>query len=242
MKKFNKVFKNRQILTSDEMNDIVDIINDIIGQFNESNSDDKYFKLLSSQETIETNTTSTVNIRIVGLDNSIDIRKVKIYWDRDGFNQILNDYAVTSINVSISGTTTFRATLDVEEANSLITKTLTIYAVSPTYIGSGESLENVVNSNGEISSKTKRFNFKNRVSGQVRCHIDVGENLYFFVPKGIEFDVSEVYLDSIVFPLVALSPMKINGIDYQVYMSSGGDYEDIKVGFTEKMEIVLDIF
>ena len=41
MKKYNKVFKNRQILTSEEMNDIVDVINDIIGQFNESNADDR---------------------------------------------------------------------------------------------------------------------------------------------------------------------------------------------------------
>ena len=43
MKKYNKVFKNRQILTSEEMNDIVDVINDIIGQVNETNADDKYF-------------------------------------------------------------------------------------------------------------------------------------------------------------------------------------------------------
>ena len=39
MKKYNKIFKNRQILTSEEMNDIVDVINDIISQFNMSNSD-----------------------------------------------------------------------------------------------------------------------------------------------------------------------------------------------------------
>lgn len=239
MKKYNKVFKNRQILTSEEMNDIIDVINDIIGQFNESNSDDKYFRLWSSQETIETNTTTNVTIGVKELDDSGDIRNVKIYWDRDSFEEALNDYAVTSINVALSGTTTFRATLAVAEANNLITKTLTVFAVSPTYIGSGENPEEVINDSGEATSRAQRFNFKERVSGQVNLNIYKGENLYFFVPSGIEFDIEEVYLDSIVFPLVAVSPRQINGIDYQVYMSAGNGLSGN--GFIEDMDITLEI-
>lgn len=239
MKKYNKVFKNRQILTSEEMNDIIDVINDIIGQFNESNSDDKYFRLWSSQETIETNTTTNVTIGVKELDDSGDIRNVKIYWDRDSFEQALNDYAVTSVNVALSGTTTFRATLAVAEANNLITKTLTVFAVSPTYIGSGENPEEVINGNGEATSRAQRFNFKERVSGQVNINIYKGENLYFFVPSGIDFDIEEVYLDSIVFPLVAVSPRQINGIDYQVYMSAGSGLSGN--GFIEDMDITLEI-
>ena len=241
MKKYNKVFKNRQILTSEEMNDIIDVINDIIGQFNESNSDDKYFRLWSSQETIETNTTTNVTVGVKELDDSGDIRNIKIYWDRDGFEQALNEYAITSINVALSGTTTFRATLAVAEANNLITKTLTIFAVSPTYIGSGEKPEDVINLSGESTSRAQRFNFRDRVSGQIKVNIYKGENLYFFVPSGVAFDIEEIYLDSIVFPLVALTPIMINGIDYQVYMSAGGEYEDTTVGFSSDMDITLEI-
>jgi hypothetical protein len=101
MKKYNKVFKNRQILTSEEMNDIIDVINDMIGQFNEVNSEDRYFKLYASQETIETNVTTNVVVSIKELEGAGDIRNIKIYWDRDGFDQALNDYAETSITVSI---------------------------------------------------------------------------------------------------------------------------------------------
>ena len=239
MKKYNKVFKNRQILTSEEMNDIIDVINDMIGQFNEVNSEDRYFKLYSNQETIETNVTTNVTVSVKELDGAGDIRSVKIYWDRDGFEQALNDYAETSVTVSISGTTTFRATLAVPEVNNLVTKTLVINAVSPTYIGSGEVQEDVVQANGQITSRAQKFNFLNEVSGEINVNIYKGEDLYFFVPSGVKFDTEEIYLDSIVFPVVALTPRIINGIDYRVFKSSGGDGSGMK--FAEDMDITLAI-
>lgn len=244
MKKYNKIFKNRQILTSEEMNDIVDVINDIIGQVNETNADNKYFSLWSSQEVIKANQTTSVTIGVKALEGSGDIRNIKIYWDRDGFNQALNEYAITSINVSLDATTTFKATLAVAEANNLITKTLTIFAVSPTYIGSGRTETDVVMESGELTSRAQSFNFRDRVEGKVQVNIYKGENLYFFVPSGIKFDIDEIYLDSIVFPLVALDARQINGIDYKVYKSSGGDFEDTLniSGFAEDMDIELEIF
>jgi hypothetical protein len=241
MKKYNKVFKNRQILTSEEMNDIIDVINDIIGQFNEANSDDKYFKLYASQETIETNVSTNVVIGVKELEGAGDIRSVKIYWDRDGFEQALNDYAETSVTVTISGTTTFRATLAVAEVNNLVTKSLVINAVSPTYIGSGETQEDVVMANGQVTSRAQKFNYLDKVTGEVHVNIYKGEDLYFFVPSGVNFDIDEIYLDSIVFPVVALTPRIINGIDYRVFRSAGGECEDTKNGFAEDMDITLTI-
>lgn len=241
MKKYNKVFKNRQILTSEEMNDIVDVINDIIGQFNESNADDRYFKLYSSQETIETNVTTNVTVGIKELDGVGDIRDIKIYWDRDGFDQPLNGYAETNVTVSISSTTIFRASLAVAEANNLITKSLVVNAVSPTYIGSGENSEDVVTANGQVTSRARKFNFLNEVTGEFKLNIYKGEDLYFFVPSGVGFDTDEIYLDSIVFPVVALTPRVINGIDYRIFKSSGGECSDNINKFTEDMDIILSI-
>ena len=241
MKKYNKVFKNRQILTSEEMNDIIDVINDMIGQFNEVNSEDRYFKLYASQETIETNVTTNVVVSIKELEGAGDIRNIKIYWDRDGFDQALNDYAETSITVSISGTTTFRATLAVPEVNNLVTRSLVINAVSPTYIGSGETQEDVVMANGQVTSRAQKFNFLSEVSGEIKVNIYSGNDLYFFVPSGVDFDTEEIYLDSIKFPLVALTPRIINGIDYRVFKSSGGESEETKNGFAMDMDITLTI-
>ena len=240
MKKYNKVFKNRQILTSEEMNDIIDVINDMIGQFNEVNSEDRYFKLYASQETIETNVTTNVTVSIKELEGAGDIRNIKIYWDRDGFEQALNDYSETSINVSISGTTTFRATLAVPEVNNLVTKSLVINAVSPTYIGSGEKQEDVVDGS-EVQSRAQKFNFLNKVSGEINVDIYPNNDLYFFVPSGVDFDTEEIYLDSIKFPVIALTPRVINGIDYRVFRSSGGETEETKNGFVDHMSITLTI-
>lgn len=240
MKKYNKVFKNRQILTSEEMNDIIDVINDMIGQFNEVNSEDRYFKLYASQETIETNVTTNVTVSIKELEGAGDIRNIKIYWDRDGFEQALNDYSETSINVSISGTTTFRATLAVPEVNNLVTKSLVINAVSPTYIGSGEKEKDVVDGN-EVQSRAQKFNFLNKVSGEINVDIYPDNDLYFFVPSGVDFDTEEIYLDSIKFPVIALTPRVINGIDYRVFRSSGGETEETKNGFVDHMSITLTI-
>ena len=240
MKKYNKVFKNRQILTSEEMNDIIDVINDMIGQFNEVNSEDRYFKLYSNTETIETNVTTNVDISVKELDGAGDIRGIKIYWDRDGFEQALNDYAEMTIRVSISGTTTFRATLAVPEVNNLVTKTLVINAVSPTYIGCGATQEDLISANGQVQSRAQKFNFLNKVSGDINVYIYPNEELYFFIPSGVDFDTEEIYLDSIKFPVIALTPRVINGIDYRVFKSAGGESSGIK--FTAKdMSITLSI-
>lgn len=237
MKKYNKIFKNRQILTSEEMNDIVDVINDIISQFNMSNSDDRYFRIRSSTDTINVNQTSQVTIRIEALDGAGDIRNIKIYWDKDGFDQALNSYAETSITVPISETTTFKASLAVADTNNLITKSLTIRAISPTYFGSGKTQESVVGPNGPVSERTQSRPFYDRVSGIFNINIYKNEHIFFFVPASVEFDLDEIYLDSILFPIEQSAVTAINGINYIVYKSSGGDLDR---GFDADGEVTLE--
>ena len=223
------------------MNDIVDVINDIISQFNESTSDGKYFRISSNTDTIFTNTETSITVFIEALDDAGDIRNVKIYWDRDGFETALNDYAETSITVTITNTTTFKATLAVSDTNNLITKTLTIKAINPTYYGSGKTAEDVVDGNGNPTSRAQLGRFFGSVSGQLKINIYRNEDLYFFVPTSVDFDTSEVYLDSILFPIEQLSTRSINGIDYKVYRSSGGQTDSDSIGFAEDASIILEV-
>ena len=238
MKKYNKIFKNRQILTSEEMNDIVDVINDIISQFNMSNSDDRYFRIISSTNTIEVGKTVEVTIRIEALEDAGDIRNVKIYWDKDGFDMPLNNFAQTTITKLISDTTTFKATLAVADANNLIQKTFTILAVSPTYYGSGKKAEDLMGSFGPIADRVYSETFYDSVTGSFNIDINKGEHIFFFVPTSVELDLDEIYLDSILFPMEQTGVMGINGVNYVIYKSSGGDVER---GFEDSCNITLEI-
>ena len=240
MKKYNKIFKNRQILTSEEMNDIVGVINDIISQFNLANSDDRYFKIESSHDYISIGEEASVTIRIEALDDAGDIRNVKIYWDKDGFDMPLNNFAETSITKTISGTTTFKATLAVADTSSLITRTLTIQEVSPTYYGSGKKIEEIMGPYGPISDRIKDDIFINNISGSFSIDISKGEHIFFFIPSNLDFDLNdnEFYLDSILFPMEEAGIMNINGVNYSIFKSSGGDVER---GFESDLNIMLEI-
>ena len=222
MRKYNKIFKNRQILTSEEMNGIVDVINDIISQFNEANSDDRYFRIITNTDTIEIGKSSAVTVRIEALDGAGDIRNIKIYWDKDGYDVALNKFAETVITVPITETTTFRATLVVADSNNPITKSKTIRAINPTYVGSGELSNYVVDSGGPANTRTQSFAFPDVVRGEFNLKVWKGEHVFFFVPSSVEFDVNEIYLDSILFPMEYAGTTTVNGGDYIIYRSSGG--------------------
>lgn len=237
MKKYSKVFKNRQVLTSGEMNDIIEVINDIIGSFNEEKGEDTYFRLSATPESIFKGDYNTeVIVSVSPIDISIDLSKVKIFWDKDGFKEQLNTPGQTYIRKEISSTTTFRATLSgVTETGGSITRMVTVPALSPSYFVQGKSLSDAVGRINQADSyKVKDFS---EIENGIRFFTTGGSDIYFFISPEIEFNKNNVYLGSIQFPMERLvEKQNIGGVDYDVYKSSGGDF-----GFVYESEIVLEI-
>lgn len=248
MKKYNKIFKNRQILTSEEMNDIVIQINNIIGQLNETDPD-KYFKISCSPEYIITGEKKPIQVRVTSVGGT-EINSIQIFSDEDGFSNALNSYGYNIIEVEVRRTTTFKAKLFVSDAtNGIIEKYLTVNAINPIYYGSGKKPEDIVDLDGKKGRYAKEDIVKNNTieGAKIETSINAGENFFLFIPYNLDetFDINEVYLDSIIFPLKKLSSrtLSINGvsIDYCVYKSSGGIFEDGEFGFSEPIELVLTI-
>lgn len=248
MKKYNKIFKNRQVLTSEEMNDIVDVINSIIGQVNETDPD-KYFKISCSPDYIITGEKKPIQVRVTSVGGT-DISSIQIFSDADGFSNALNSYGYNNVEVEIRRTTTFKAKLFVSDAtNGIIEKYLTVNALNPIFYGSGKKPEDIVDLGGNKGSYAETKIIKNNtIEGEeIEININAGENFFLFIPYNLNttFDINEVYLDSILFPLKELSSktLSINGvsIDYCVYKSSGGIFEDGEFGFSEPTKLVLTI-
>lgn len=244
MKKWNKTFYHRQVLTSGEMNNIVDVVNDIIDLLNDSEIDNSYFKMSASTDSIIAGQETNVSVYIDSIDGT-DIRYVEIFAniDNSGSYIRLNDPGVTYANVTITGTTTFKAVLSVADSNEPVVKYLTINAVVPTYYGSGVGPASIIKDDGTLTSKARTGKFYEKVSGQLTINTYKGENLYFFVPEGVIFDTEEVYLDSVLFLIKPLEGLRIiNGSYYTVYKSCGGEFGDnIDLGFAEDLTITLEI-
>lgn len=247
MKKYNKIFKNRQVLTSEEMNDIVKQINDIIGQLNETDPD-KYFKMWCNPDVITTGEVRNVKVGVTSVGGT-DINSIQIFSDVDGFSNVLNSYGYNNIDVEIRRTTTFKAKLFVSDAtNGIIERTLTIKAINPIFYGSGKKPEDIVDLDGNLGRyAVKKVIKDDTVEGEIEININGGENFFLFIPYNLSntFDINEVYLDSILFPLKELPSrtLSINGvsIDYCIYKSSGGIFEDGEFGVSEPTKLVLTI-
>ena len=242
MKKFNKVFKNRQVLTSEEMNDIVGQINDIIGQLNEIDAADKYFKMECSAPVITGET--PVTIKIIGL-NGTDVSGVKIYYSQDGFANPI-DPGNTTVVVNISTYTVFRAELFIPEINNILTKEVTVNATEPVYFGSAKDFDEFKSI--VIEGSAKKIVRVGKIDGDIEFNARKGDNFFLIVPSNgsISFSESEneIYLDSIIFPFKQIrSSEVINGTGYNCFKSTGGEYDnDEDYGFTEDLTLKLTIY
>lgn len=244
MKRYSKVFKNRQVLTSGEMNDIVDVINDIISQFNDSNGSEG-FEVSVYPKSIIRGTITPVTVSVDKLnDPNLDPNKIKIYSSEDAFFKEHSN----GKTFNIGNTTTFKVTVPNIDTGKLHTQMITVYATSPVYIVSGKSLVDVVEKirQDEVEPRedSEGNKFTDSLYGEFGVDILKGEDIYLVIPESIKFDPKNIYLDSIVFPVKKLEEedgvtpeiQEIKNAFFKFYKSSGGEE-----GFTKSGSIILEI-